>query len=612
MRRRAALVVVVVGLIVGLAGVPAEAAASTNGKTAKVGLKRFNSCGQIVRFGEKHALDELDNESGTRGVLDQEQAPGGSVQPEAKQKQPQSGPQEVAQQPDGTPFSKTNNQEEGVDEPDLAKSDGRTIFTFAGGYLYAVDARAERPRVIGSVKVGDPREHELLLDGDRALVISHDPGAERTRLAEVDVSDPSRMRITRTLRSPGEYISARMTGHTARIVLSTPPRAEDFEREAAVKKSRLRDWVPYAAVADRETGERTKQRLVSCRAIRRPAQYSGLGMLTVLTVDMEQGLPLVDADAVFSEGGTVYASTKNLYVATERYDEEDGDAGVTTIHKLRASEPGETSYRASGDVLGSLLSQFSLSEHEGKLRAATTHYGERDQESYVTVLAEHARKLVRIGRAARLGEGHSIESVRFVGEAGFVTTFRRTDPLYTLDLSKPRRPTVLGELRIFGYSAYLHPLDDGLLLSVGLDATPDGSTLGTQLSLYDVSDLGSPRRLARHTLSRDTGSEVEFDHRAFLHWPPTGLAVLPVSDYGDNPSSSALGFEIGRSSGIRKVGTIFHRVAPAKTYPINRSLVVGDRLFTFSGQGFDSRDVETFGSSAFVPFAKPDPEDEGF
>ena len=144
---------------------------------------------------------------------------------------------------------------------------------------------------------------------------------------------------------------------------------------------------------------------------------------------------------------------------------------------------------------GSLLNQFSLSEHEGILRAATTVGFGPDAESRVTTLERRDGRLVKRGDVGGLGRGERIYAVRFIGDVGYVVTFRQVDPLYTIDLADPDRPRVLGELKIPGYSAYLHPVGDDLLLGVGQDATDQGRLQGLQISLFDVSDLARPARL---------------------------------------------------------------------------------------------------------------------
>ena len=127
-----------------------------------------------------------------------------------------------------------------------------------------------------------------------------------------------------------------------------------------------------------------------------------------------------------------------------------------------------------------------------------------------------------------LGKGERIYAVRFLGDAGYVVTFRQVDPLYTLDLSRPGTPRVVGELKIPGYSAYLHPVGEDLLIGVGQDATAEGRQLGTQVSLFDVSNLASPARLDQRKLAAAGSSEAEWDHHAFLWWAPAKLAVIPL------------------------------------------------------------------------------------
>jgi uncharacterized secreted protein with C-terminal beta-propeller domain len=313
----------------------------------------------------------------------------------------------------------------------------------------------------------------------------------------------------------------------------------------------------------------------------------------------------------------VYGSRESLYVTTPRWTDPDFSAerqarGMTTqIHRFAITDPDDTTYRASGQVRGHLLNQFALSEHAGHLRVASTAEpvelgGGADgrSESFVSVLAERGKRLARVGRVGGLGRGERIYSVRFIGDAGYVVTFRQVDPLYTLDLTRPSVPRVRGELKIRGYSAYLHPAGDDLLIGVGQDATSAGRTLGTQLSLFDVSDLDNPRRLHQRTIGADASSQAEFDHHAFLWWAPAGLAVLPVQIYGRDYRSTfsgAIGFRIGRGTGITEAGRVAHGSGPGAG-AINRSLVVGDRLYTVSHTGVAVNSLSTFGALGFVPF----------
>ena len=148
------------------------------------------------------------------------------------------------------------------------------------------------------------------------------------------------------------------------------------------------------------------------------------------------------------------------------------------------------------------------------------------------VLRPEGNELVQIGEVDGLGTNEQIHAVRFLGTQGYVVTFRQTDPLFVIDLSDPTAPALSGELKIPGYSAYLHPVGDGLLLGVGQDATDEGRVLGTQLSLFDVHDPANPVRLS--TLPIGGSSEAEWDHHAFLYWPEDGTIVLPVSPGWNN------------------------------------------------------------------------------
>ena len=223
----------------------------------------------------------------------------------------------------------------------------------------------------------------------------------------------------------------------------------------------------------------------------------------------------------------------------------------------------------------------------------------------MTALEERSGRLLPVGRVGGLGRGERIFAVRFIGAVGFVVTFRQTDPLYTIDLSDPTSPKVLGELKIPGYSAYLHPVAADLLLGVGQDATAEGRLRGTQLSLFDVSDLRNPVRLHQRSIGQASSSEVESDHHAFLWWSPGSLAVVPTqieeSVAGAPPFRGAIGFRVDRGRGIEEVGRVRHD-GGAESGPVRRALVFGDRLVTVSERGLMTSPVETLAGGAWLGF----------
>ncbi|MBQ1074021.1 beta-propeller domain-containing protein [Micromonospora sp. C31] len=523
--------------------------------------------------------------------------------------------------------STTNVHEAGADEPDLVKTDGRRIVTVTRGVLRVVDPTARREtgrldltRAQPELRFGE--QANLLLHGDRALVLTQvGPDLQRAtrdarprtapRLILVDLADAPR--VLGTYRIDGNLLDARQTGSTARVVVRTRPRLDfpDTERgtdatrtaanRAVVAAAGVEAWLPayeWTAGAERHAGR------VGCDRLSRPPAWSGTSMLTVLSFDLA-GDRLGDGDpvSVAADATTVYGTGSSLYLAGERSaaarpgSPRGGvrrpDPQVTEIHRFDTGVPGRPRYVASGSVPGSLVNQYALSEWQGHLRVATTTgdaWGTRPtSESAVHVLRPEGNALVRTGAVTGLGPGERIFSVRFLGGSAYVVTFRLTDPLYALDLTDPTAPRVTGELKITGYSAYLHPLPEGRLLGVGQEADRRGRTQGLQVSLFDVRDPARPTRLDQWHVPR-AYSALEHDTHAFLHHPGTGLVALPVGD--DVRLLRVSGTDIG------EVGTVSHT---GRAGPVLRSLLVGDVLWTVSAAGLRATDPATARSLDWLP-----------
>jgi Beta propeller domain len=604
-----------------LAGLPGTSFAVDSGSSAgksriakSVRLKSFGSCAALVRYGRRHVRL------------------GAGAPPPIAFPEPLIGPQ-----PRGVPAplapgaedisddSGTNVQEPGVDEPDLVKAGGGVIFVITANRLRAV--KADGLEELGALEL-EGWGHQMLLHKGRLLVLSQTaPYGDRaaasgdfvpgfvdavTQLKEIDVSDPAAMKVRATERIRGEHLSSRLSGDTARVVIWSRPRAV-IEPDL---RAQVRGWLPRR-VLRRSAGGRPRFRPAArCRRVMRPAVHSGVDLLTVLTIDMGRGLPAVDSDAVMGGGQTVYASKRALYVGLEKWTAESPDSTDplpgenTQLHKFDTSDPDSTSYRASGRVAGHLLSQFSMSEHEGVLRVATTRSRtegpDAASESGVVTLAERDGALVQLGQVGGLGKGERIRGVRFLGEVGYVVTFRQIDPLYTVDLSRPAAPRVAGELKIPGYSAYLHPVGRDLLLGVGQDATTDGRLLGTQVSLFDVSDPAKPARRHQRTFGSGASSAAEWDHHAFLWWAPAKLAVVPLEHWGDGQDAfvGAVGLTADPMGGIAEVGRARHQYDqwPAS---VRRSLIVGGRLVTISDAGIQQNSLANLAAEDWIAFPAP-------
>jgi uncharacterized secreted protein with C-terminal beta-propeller domain len=210
---------------------------------------------------------------------------------------------------------------------------------------------------------------------------------------------------------------------------------------------------------------------------------------------------------------------------------------------------------------------------------------------------------VPVGKVGGLGAGERIYAVRFLGPVGYVVTFRQTDPLYTVDLSDPANPRVTGELKITGFSAYLHDAGSNRLIGVGQEATTSGQRTGTQVSLFDTGNLAAARRLAQFQLPGGS-SEVEYDPHAFLYWPDKGILVVPVTQpkRENGSGSGALVLKLTGDS-LTEAGTITHPVDQYANPQIRRALVIGDELWTVSGAGMLSNAIDGLTQRAWIPFA---------
>ncbi len=638
--RRAALAACLAAVVAAPVAAPAAQGATKRAKTA---LPAFHSCASLVSYAHRNAR-RTGGRTGvpTRagGIVPQVLSTPGPVATDGAGTggplPPPSASSTTGAKESSPAFSSTNVQEAGIDEPDIVKTDGKRVFAIADGKLYALEAAGGAPKLVGALALTGSGGHQILIRGDRVLVMTTSYsgagvavdnargipyGGTTVLLTEVDVSNPAAMAVRRTMQLDGQVVDARLHGGTARVVVASTPQPV---APAAIPNTGLRRFVPRTTLRSRISGRTFRRSVVACDDVRHPRDFSGLDLLTVLTIDLDKGLFNVDRDAIMAGAQTVYGSPTGLYVASQKYVAavEGGrslpPSSRTEIHRFDVSKESETVYAGSGSVAGFVLNQYSLSEHEGALRVASTDEPQwfegnvtRESESFVTVLETAGGALSPLGRVGGLGKGERIYAVRFVGDKGYVVTFRQVDPLYTLDLSDKRDPKVLGELKILGYSAYLHPVSDDLLLGVGQDASEQGRRLGTQLSLFDVSDLRNPRRLAQSTLGANSSTTAEFDPHAFLFWKPASLAVIPLSVYegseGSESFDGAIGFRVGAAS-LAEAGRVAHPkqgTTPGFTPSIARSLVIDDKLYTLSYAGLQVNRLDTLAPLAFAAFPQP-------
>ncbi|RLE13881.1 MAG: hypothetical protein DRJ28_06635 [Actinobacteria bacterium] len=625
-------------------------------------LEPFDSCNDFLDYVKSHALERvgpygLDGYGGGYYLGDAVFAVEGDA---ARQSIDTAVPAGGVK---GVDYSGTNVQVAGVDEPDIVKTDGERIFVVAQGRLFWIDASGT-PEIVASIPL-EGWGQQLFLSGDRLLVMTSGGGfgiepfagvardsivpgyqTQRVVLTEVDVSDPDSMEAVSTLMLDGSILSSRMADGTIRVVVRSGPTGFDWaypegsgiraEQKAIdankklIEDSTLENWVPWYVLIDHRSGTTSDGPVLGCDQVGHPDEFSGLSMLTILSIDIDAGLEPGNSIGLLAEGQTIYASNENLYVATSpwmawpavRWEEgsNEDETLTTQIHMFNISDPTTATYVASGEVEGTLLSQWSMDEYEDTLRVVVTDenpwWGSSDvPDTAVVTMQRKGDELVQVGAVDGLGKNERVYAVRFIQDKGYVVTFRRVDPLYVVDLSDPTDPKVKGELKINGYSAYLHPIGEDLLLGVGQDATDEGRTLGTQVSVFDVSDPSDPRRLARLTFD-DAYSEAEWDHHAFLWWAPEEIAVLPLQRWSWDERSGKEDYFSGAavltatSTRVKQIGEVRHPNVNGSecedcgiwTPPITRSLVIRDTLFTFSDMGVLASDLDTLDDVAWMAF----------
>jgi hypothetical protein len=492
----------------------------------------------------------------------------------------------------------------------------------------------------------------LYLAGERLVVLGAfiDPqGAlHGTRALVYDVSDRARPELTRTVDIEGQLIASRRVGRELYVVTNTQLRmpeklaraaqalAQQLQQPQGVglrpweQQDRLARWLRAeltASVSDADLEEalprvRDRGRLarLACADLWLPRDVNQLGVVTLTRVSLV-GEPSATVGVMGYGSQMVYASSRALYVTAQAWDQQAWPRRIvprTRIHKFALRGPtGAPSYEGSGAVPGSPLNQFSLSEHADHLRVTTTSIDENGGGQTINnlfVLRASDRRLAIVGAITGLAKGERIFAARMFGDKGYIVTFRQTDPLYTVDLSDPTQPRVAGELKVNGFSNYIHPIGGDLLLTIGQDADDRGRVQGLHLQVFDVSDAERPRRRFHHrmNLAGYSWSPAQHDHHAFTYDPRTRTLAVPAQfQGGKNDFAGLLLFRVDPRHGIDELGRIGHddlgeryrALVCAGGSPqlqaaycqdgnraawrgiINRSIIIDDHVYSFSQFG---------------------------
>ena len=528
--------------------------------------------------------------------------------------------------PAASDYSTTNIQVAGVDEADIVKTDGEYIYFVSGNKTIIVRAYPpEQAQIVSQIEL-EGAIIGIFVNGNRLVVFeqettyylyyddmpvvkeSYAPYISPKMFVKVfDVSDRENPQLQRELSSDGQYVSSRMIGDYAYVVTNEPV----YEEEGEVN-------LPEILVGGNETEIPATDIYYSD-----VADYYYMYTTIIAINTQNDGQEPAYETILMGASSNLYVSPDNIYLTfpvwgTDMLGREVWESPKTSIHRIHI-EGAEIEYVASGEVPGMVLNQFSMDEYDGYFRVATTTQGETTGNN-VYILDMN---LNIVGLLENLAPGEMIYAARFMGDRGYLVTFKQVDPLFVIDLSDPSNPRELGYLKVTGYSGYLHPYDETHLIGIGKETTDAGEFAwyqGVKISLFDVTDVNNPLEISKLEIGdRGTDSPVLWDHKAFLFDKSRNLMVMPILEakvdetkyseedlvwaYGEPVWQGAYVFRVSLDTGISLQGRITHieNVAePEKEYyyyyspfAVERSLYIEDVLYTISQAKIKMNNLET-------------------
>ena len=507
--------------------------------------------------------------------------------------------------------STTNVQVQGVDEGDVVKTDGSYLYHIAGNKVLITRAwPASSLEIAREIQVDGFFPSTLYVD-DKYLVIiggqtEKSPEAPEnadccwpwmptnTRVMVYDLADKDNIQLCRDFSLDGFTVTSRKkdnflylvnSQYTFRIMEDGKPQLPWYKDSEEGGKETVIGYDEICYFPDGEVSD----------------------YIMFAALDLEGGK--LEVDTYLGWAQNIYMSQNHLYIALT-----EGFNGNTSIYRF-AVDGIKMEYKGKGTVSGFPLNQFAMDEHKGHFRIATTEHKEDGPVNNIYVLDEQMNVA---GEIKGLAPGETIYAARFMGDMGYLVTFEMMDPLFAIDLSNPKKPKVLGELKIPGFSNYLHPLDDKHLLGLGQDTEINEFegrefvvTKGLKLAIFDVSDVNNPREEHVVVLG-DSGSwsEALYDHKAvFFH---KGVLAIPAGiTKGKNWEANlvfqgALFFDIDLAKGIQELGRIAHTPPEGQEegiyyWPganIRRIVQIEDVYYTISDSQVMAHNADTFNKLA--------------
>ena len=520
-------------------------------------------------------------------------------------------------------YSTTNVQVQNVDEADVVKTDGEYIYYVSNNRVNII--KADGLDVLSEIRINTDTENffisEIFLKDDKLITIGDFQIIEEneevkdeyrnsfyyrsnvkylTKAIVYDISDRSNPIKLRDVALDGNYVNSRMVGDNLYFI----------SRNHKYYYENISEYEILPIIYDSVIGEENKT--VECTDIIYFKNTNDTSFMMVGGFNINED-DEVYVETFFGAGSLVYSDEDSLYLTRTIYNEEN----KTIIYKFLLDN-SRIMLQASGEVDGSLNNQFSMDEYNGNLRLATTSrvvitpdkfndIGEgiskvtRGETTTVNNLIVLDENLKEIGRIDNLAEGEKIYSVRFMGNVGYMVTFKQIDPLFVIDLSDPTNPTVKGELKIPGYSSYLHPYDETHIIGIGYNTKDNGwggeTNSNMKMSMFDVSDLENPQEIFNVDIGTDYAySEITHNHKVLFYKASEDLIGFPVrynsNDYRDNTE----GFVIFKINLENNEFETYGEIMKPNDYRSNvqRIIYIGDVLYELSTNNIVSYDLNTF------------------
>ncbi|WP_095174768.1 MULTISPECIES: beta-propeller domain-containing protein [Blautia] len=437
----------------------------------------------------------------------------------------------------GGGYSDTNVRTEGVDEGDIVKTDGSYIYTLnRSGILRIVAVDGGDMSVAGQISLDDLTDsiQEMYVDGNTLCVVTsgYDSGLEWqgddaymvnsrdfVRLYTYDITDKSKITLKGTVEQDGIYDSTRKVGNYVYLFSQFYPAYKD-----QVQPAQPRLYVPSV----------NNELLDSADVLYPAIPQRENGQLVISSVNLEKPDKIQDSKSLIGASGRTYVSTESIYIFGDDYTGEEMQTQIVRF----SYKDGEIQAGAAGEINGSINNTFSMDEYEGYLRVVATRYNDGwwggNMSNSLFVLDD---KLKMVGKVEDLAKGEQIYSARFMGDTGYFVTYRQMDPLFSVDLSDPTDPKILGELKITGFSEYLHFYGEDRLLGIGWETDPDtGERLGLKLSMFDISNSAKVKEIDKMVLKNVDFCQAMDNYRSILIDPGEnilgfGMGVYDTQNY---------------------------------------------------------------------------------